>query len=393
MRSLGLALSICIAVSSVGCLPLKKQQANAPDLKGYDGDQLAEYESKNGTELLPLYSSLSMASQGSERRLVKIAMFFAYDHVDNSDLDSAGGVVSLKPEVDVTKLDPWSTNADKDYAASAFAQILTWLVDGNDPFLHPLVEGAKDKMVERILQGPISHSVKLIGKGPGLASKGVPMNYEILLHLGVAGSADFAAAFGEAMATHNIAMLNGHFFAEDAEAAATASANADSADPRFRDWSESDANFDNFWSRQKSEIYGPAMDRFEKLAPSSGLNYRIAVFNGCGSEKIENLVLESAQRVNASNIELVGMRGFSNYRHFPGQISRFLSSLERGEKWTQVIKSFEFDDAGTTQSMRNFRRTPKVGNSSPVYRSVKVGADGEAQANSKADLQSDLRAN
>jgi hypothetical protein len=368
------------AIFSIGCMPLKKQQEASPNLKGYDGDQLAEYESKSGAEVLPLYNALSAASQSSQRRVVKIAMFFAYDHVDNSDLEVSGGIASLSPDIDATKLDPWSSNADKDYASSAFVQVLSWLVDGNDPFLRPQVETSKDKMVERVLKGPVSYSVKLFGKGPGMASNGVPMDYEILMHLGVAGSAEFAAAFGEAMATHNIAMLNGHFFAEDAVAAEGSASKDSDVDPRFRDWSESDADFDNFWSRQKSEIYGPAMDRFVQMAPSSGLNYRIVVFNGCGSEKIENLALESAQKVNANNIELVGMRGFSNYRHFPGQISRFLSSLVRGEKWTQVIKSFEFDDVGTTQAMRNFRKTPKSGNSSPVYRSATIGADGEAKA-------------
>jgi hypothetical protein len=149
-----------------------------------------------------------------------------------------------------------------------------------------------------------------------------------------------AVSLGEAMASDQITLLNGHFYTEDARQAQLGA--------RF------------------SKVYGPAVAKFGEKASSHSHKYRIIVFNGCGSEMIEDHVFGTAKAISLDDhIEMVANRRYSNYGYFRTQIPMFFVRLARGYNWADLIKSF---NTSNNQSLPVFRDNMKFVSDKGRYR-------------------------
>jgi hypothetical protein len=235
-----------------------------------------------------------------QNNVVKIALFFSFDR---------------------------DYKANNDYGTKAYRLMSNWFL--NSGFL---ADANKKSLV--VGSGIEAATISGLRVAPGLSVAG-NVQWEISLYLGRAES--LSEALGRAMVDNSVTILSGHFYPEDAMA----------------------AEGDSYWRDAGSRIYGPALDVFAEHASSSELKYRMVGFNGCYSEAIEDLVL---QKSGTHNIDILGMRGISNYKHFGNQLAGLLSSISKGANWLDLLSAMKFDDSsGDRLGVIPVLRNDKVG--------------------------------
>jgi hypothetical protein len=279
-----MAVSMLMAVGMLACHRTARQESSS-----VSGATIAEIASAYGDRAKPRYELLMSETE------VKFAFFFTFEEERPTSSDPA--IVEMN-------------------------RIRSWLLDGagiNERAF--LQDGVEAKMPAP--QGAIHDQIT--GTAPGFGGSRT-IRYVFTLFAG--SPAGVARDFGKAMATHHVTMMSGHFYPRDLRAAESGSGQQTGVPSWF------------YRTGQFSQIYGPAMESFKQHATNSFL-YRIVVFNGCESEKIEDLVLGAAQEVGQGNIEIIGQRGRSNYYDFGEQATSLILNLMKMKPWTEVLGGFK----------------------------------------------------
>jgi hypothetical protein len=255
------------------------------------GDSIDVLKAQRATAQ-PLYDELTSTGEGNEK-VLRVGIFLTYDH----DPSMRGG-----GPVDPNDLSIQAYKVLRNYFAGDTTKGGVFLPASGSP---------------KILS-ETPNAVVFRGKGVALNNGKNPITWEVSLAVGTI--AEMTRIAGTAMASYHITMLNGHFYSGTLPG--------------------SQASMMTFDSLQ-TMVYGPAMDAFQAAKERSKMDlpYRIVVFNGCGSELIENYVLS---RYGAGKVDIVGQRGVSNYRYFNQQIIKFILALVNGQKWTETLQSLTF---------------------------------------------------
>jgi hypothetical protein len=248
------------------------------------GATITQIESRYGGSVKPKYELLTSQPE------MKFALFFTYEDERYESSDPA--VVEMK-------------------------RVRSWLLTGGGVNDKPFLPDGKETEIDSSSQ---TRHYRIEGTGPGFLGKSDEVRYVFTL---VSGTPEgLAREFGKAMATHNVTMINGHFYPRDLKAAESGSSGL-------------------YKTGRFSQIYGPAMDAFKQNAAELPL-YRIVVFNGCQSEKIEDLMLDTAKEIGqGETIEIIGQRGRSNYYDFGEQSTALVLNLMKMQPWTEVLRGFK----------------------------------------------------
>jgi len=277
----------------------KTQPAPAAVLAGASADELAQ---QGLTAIKPRYETMTGP--------IRVAIFFSYDDLRGKRGGLFGGGDRAAPSHDATAdLAARSYQAVADFVAKTF------------------LEGASIAY-ERKQGAPYAVTYK--GQAPSPANPSAKVEWSIYLHVDEAEN--LRQQLGEALSENHVTMLNGHI-----------------ADP-----SGAEFGSNSFIRRE----YGGMAAAYEAKLPQSPIQGVIGVFNGCGSEQIEDLLIEATNRVSGKTLELVANRKYSAYNDFPRQIRGFLTAFAGGRTWTELIGNFTVSD----------QRYP----SQPVYRSQTV---------------------
>jgi hypothetical protein len=327
---------VACVFATLSCKP--RRAIDTSDTSGFSQRQMQQ--DAQGRTAKPQYNLLpaDAGDLGGEDPL-KVAVFFSYDQsfhnaFGDNRLPAAHSIVG---------------GGQKDHAVVAYNTVISWFKDKDQNGKTFFTDPSKTTF-EEIAKGTPHYQVLIEGYRPKLGG-GKTVKWQINVYLGYVEK--IAKLFGNAIAENHITLLNGHFYPDDLSSAETSMGN----------------EFGRFLSQTSSRIYQPAMDEFKAAAPHSSLPYRIVVFNGCYSEPIEDLVLQTASEASKStndttleNIDIISNRGRSNYRFFGQQVAGFFNALIGGKTWVGVLPSFEITGTG----YKNF--------SIPVFRNRYIGA-------------------
>lgn len=307
---------IAIAISVLlACKP----EADSEKGSYLNGSSIAELKTQRANAT-PLYNELAPIQEGNEK-IFRVGIFFSYD--------------------DDPTIIPGSQLRPNDLSIQAYQRVREYFARTSDKGGVFLASGGGPKVVQEVP----NRSVMFRGKGVSVGSSRESWTWEVTLVVG--GIAEVTRAFGTSMANHQITMLNGHFYSSQVGPTAN---------------NGNGLTFDT--DTLKRRVYTPALDAFNaaKAARNTNLPYRIVVFNGCGSEAVENLVLE---RYGPGKIDMVGQRGVSNYRFFNLQIIKFINAIVTGKNWLDTLQTLTF----IAPEINNPTVPPQLRNVTPVLRS------------------------
>lgn len=299
-----LALPLAALLVTAGC----KRAGEVPQsvLAGATSEELAQ-QGLSGAK--PKYEAMTGP--------IRFAIFFSYDDLNGKRAGLFGGGDRGAP----------SLAQSADMAARSYQAISDFLSkDAGDG--KPFLEGPQT-IYERKEGYPYAVTWKGLAPQPGNPSA-PKVEWQVYLHVDEAER--LRLQLGAAMTENHVTMLNGHIANPDAP--------------------ELGSN-----SFIRSE-YGAMAAEYKAKLPSSPYASVISVFNGCGSEQIEDLLIEATNAVPGKALEIVANRKYSAYNDFPRQIPGFLKSFAAGKTWAELIGNFSVSD----------NRYP----SQPVYRSQTV---------------------
>jgi hypothetical protein len=284
-----------------------------------NGSSIAELKSQRAGAA-PLYQELLPSQEGNEK-VFRIGIYFSYDR----DPFANPGAMLQQNDLSFAAYQKM-----REYFALTTERGGVFLRSAGGP---------------KIVSEQPNRSVVYRGKGVAVAGGKESWTWEV--SIGVGSIAEVTRAFGTAMANHQITILNGHFYSSQLESTPNTGMG-----PAF------DTDM------LKRRVYTPAMDAFNaaKAARNINLPYRIVVFNGCGSEAVENLVLE---RYGPGKVDIVGQRGVSNYRYFNLQLVKFINAIANGQKWVDTLQALTF----IAPEQNNPMLPPQLKNVVPVLRS------------------------
>lgn len=214
----------------------------------------------------------------SQRESIEIGIFFARE--SNKDL------------------------SDGDPAVLSYSAIKNWLGQQSESsfLLGPEVTTSQLRDTEW---------TTITGKGQRIGNPTEEVTYTFHLYLGFHN--DLKKLIGESLGKRSITVVNGHFQRGD---------------------------FKKMTKGEKSKFWAPLFEAFKKTAKKSPQSYRLAVFNSCESETLENALLDLTHDLGQPNFDVIGHRKKNNYGFFAGQNFNLITNLQKAQPWTTILNGF-----------------------------------------------------